>query len=68
VCVCALTSRYNHVLKQTVWMLVCRIGQNSIYTHTVYDRVFGAFPAQNTVYTPYEKNIYRLFTITLEIN
>jgi len=30
-----------------------RVGQNGIYTHTVYDRIFGDFPAKNTVYTPY---------------
>ena len=35
---------------------VCRVGQDCIYTlyiHTVYDRTFGDFPAQNTIYAPY---------------
>jgi len=32
-----------------------RVGQNHIYyVCTVYDRVFGDFPAKNTVYTPYK--------------
>ena len=31
---------------------VCRVGQNHIPIHTVYDRIFGDFPAKNTVYTP----------------
>jgi len=30
-----------------------RVGQNCLYIYTVYDRIFGDFPAQNTVYTPY---------------
>jgi len=32
---------------------VCRVGQNRIYTYTVYDRIFGDFPVKNAVYTPY---------------
>jgi len=27
-----------------------RVGQNRIYT--VYDRIFGEYPARNTVYAP----------------
>ena len=30
-----------------------RVGQNRMNTYTVYDRMLGDFPAQNTVYTPY---------------
>ena len=25
----------------------------TVYIYTVYDRIFGDFPARNTVYTPY---------------
>jgi hypothetical protein len=28
------------------------------YLYTVYDRIFGIFPAENTVYTPYIYYIY----------
>jgi len=28
-------------------------GLPAVYTHTVYDRMYGDFPAKNTVYTPY---------------
>jgi hypothetical protein len=29
-----------------------RVGQNRIHTpYTVYDHIFGGFPAKNTVYT-----------------
>jgi len=31
---------------------VCRVGQNRIH-NTIYDCIFGDFPAKNTVYTPY---------------
>jgi len=37
-------------------MVMSRVGQNRIYTpyiYTVYDRIFGDFPAKNTVYTSY---------------
>jgi hypothetical protein len=30
---------------------ISKVGQNRIYTP--YDRIFGDFPAKNTVYTPY---------------
>jgi len=36
-----------------ILQLMYRVGQNRIYTHTVYDRIFDDFPARNTVYTPY---------------
>ena len=39
-----------HVTKITN---ACVKGQNHIYLHTVYDRIFGDFPANNTVHTPY---------------
>jgi hypothetical protein len=29
------------------------VGQNRIYTHTVYDRMYGDSPAENAVCTPY---------------
>jgi len=29
------------------------VGHDHIYIHTVYDRIFGDFPAKNTVYAPY---------------
>ena len=33
---------------------VIRVGQNRIYNiYTVYDRIYGNFPAKNTVYTLY---------------
>jgi len=25
----------------------------TVYVHTVYERLFGGFPAKNTAYTPY---------------
>jgi len=28
-------------------------GWPALYKHTVYDRIFGDFPAKNTVYTPF---------------
>jgi len=37
-----------------VQWLVRYIGlARTIYIYTVYDRIFGDFPAKNTVYTPY---------------
>ena len=32
---------------------VCRVGQNHIPIHTVYDRIFGDFPAKSAVYAPH---------------
>ena len=32
---------------------MCRVGWPEPYTYTVYDHIFGDFPANNTVYTPY---------------
>jgi len=32
------------------------------YIHTVYDRIFGDFPAKNTVYTPYIYGSGQLYT------
>ena len=29
------------------------VGQNCVYIYTIYDRIFGDFPAKNTIYTPY---------------
>jgi len=29
------------------------VGLARTLTYTVYDRIFGEFPAKNTVYTPY---------------
>jgi len=33
-------------------MCIYRVGPEP-YTYTVYDRIFGDFPARSTVYTPY---------------
>jgi len=33
--------------------IIFRVGQPKPYIYTVYDRIFGDFPAKNTVYTPY---------------
>jgi len=41
-----------------------RVGQNCIYT--VYDRIFGDFPAKNAVYTPY--TVYIWFWPTLHMS
>ena len=30
-----------------------KAGQSRVYIHTVHDRMFGDFPARNTVYTQY---------------
>ena len=64
VSVCACVCESNRVIFQSqrtrmLWeeslgMNITRVGQNHKYT--VYDRVWGEFPAKNTVYTPYIYN------------
>ena len=40
------------VCKYFSFLVVLRVGQNRIYIR-IYDRMFGDFPAKNTVHTPY---------------
>jgi len=53
-----------HIYPHQEWSLFVRtdfrargnlagIGRNRTGLYTVYDRIFGDFPAKNTVYTPY---------------
>ena len=51
VCLCVFLSFISVCM--SVHTLVKWVGWPKPYTHTVYDRVFGDFPAKNTVYTTY---------------
>jgi hypothetical protein len=33
--------------------IICEEGWPEPYIYTVYDRIYGEFPAKSTVYTPY---------------
>jgi hypothetical protein len=37
---------------------------STVYTHTIHDRVFGNFPAENTVYTPHIHGFGHPYTST----
>jgi len=51
-----INSELIHFPSYTVYIqymeIPCTVLANPTYIHTVYDRVFGGFPAKNTVYTP----------------
>jgi len=62
-CIARGHKRTNKGLHALPLPFICRVGQNRIYT--VYDCIFGDFPAINTVYTPY--TVYVWFWPTLFI-
>jgi len=49
-----LSSRFSASYLTVMPEDICRVGQNRMYTsYMTYDRMYGDFPAKNTVCTPY---------------
>ena len=47
------TSYYTPAIIMELMCHVLRVGQNRIPIYTVYDRIYGDFPAKHTVYKPH---------------